>query len=234
MLVDTVVFAVAATLMLGGTLGFLLFYDRAGESFVYTLVPMSITGIAGLSYAAMAASSAGYLGDVVLQLRYLDWLLTTPLIVYYLALVAGGDARVKAFVVAADAVMIATGYAATVTTGALSLLGFAASSLAFLALVYVLIRTLGEAATDRPPAVRSMYLNLRDLTVYLWCLYPVVWLLSPAGVGLVAAADYHIVIATMDTSAKVGFNAIIAVRASGLASVTDADTPSVSTAGLRQ
>jgi len=230
MLVDTVVFGAAATLMFGGTLGFLLFYDGVQESLAYTLVPPAITGIAGLSYAAMAASSAGYIGDVVLQLRYLDWLLTTPLIVYYLALVAGGDARTKAFVVAADAVMIATGYAATVTSGALSWLGFAVSSAAFLALVYVLVKTLAAAAKDRPPAVRSMYVNLRDLTVYLWCLYPLVWLLGPAGIALIVAADYHTVIATMDTSAKVGFNAIIAVRASGLASVTDADTPTVSTA----
>lgn len=231
MLVDTAVFAIAAALMLGGTLGFVLFYDGAGESLVYKLVPPLITGIAGLSYAGMALSSAGYIGDAVLQLRYLDWLLTTPLIVYYLALVAGGDARTKAFVVAADAVMIATGYLATVTTGALSWLGFTVSSLAFLSLVYVLVKTLATAATDRPPAIRSMYLNLRDLTVYLWCLYPVIWLLSPAGIGIVAAADYHIVIATMDTSAKVGFNAVIAVRASGLASITDtdADTLSVST-----
>ena len=57
-----------------------------------------------------------------------------------------------------------------------------------------------------------MFISLRDLTVFLWVVFPLLWLLSPFGLDLLRAADHEFLLAFMDITAKGGFNLIIALR----------------------
>jgi sensory rhodopsin len=219
--VDTYVFAATAAVMLAATVVFLVY--RPSEKGRYGLIPPAITGIAGVAYVAMAASSAGLVAVDVVTARYVDWLLATPLIAYFLTLVAGAPRRTQVLAVGADAVMIAVGYVATVSTGVVKWGAFVASSAAFAVLIYVLAVSLTRTAADLPPAARGLFQSLRDLTVFLWLGFPILWVLSPAGVGVVTETDHVYMIALLDVATKVGFEAVIAVRVAAVQSIVDAN-----------
>lgn len=215
MVVEVNVFSVTAAVMLVSTLIFSLLYVKSSaKPRSYLLLPL-ITGIAGVLYAVMSLSASGAIGaDIIVEARYLDWLLTTPLIIAYIGLTAGADNRLIGKAMGADVVMIATGYVATSLSGSVSWAAFVVSSLAFGYLLYLLVTEVTAVASDRPPAVQSTFRTIRDLTIVLWCVYPILWLAGPFGFGFVRFADYHFIIAVLDLTAKVGFDAIVAIRAS--------------------
>jgi len=205
-------FGITAGAMFVGTALYLwLFSKKQGGTALY-IVPASITVIAGVAYGVMSLSELGVIGDVVLEARYVDWVITTPLIVYTLATIAGTDPRTKGKAMAADAVMIVLGYISSVTTGAVKWAAFVASSAAFVLLLYYLVTALTESAGNRPPAVEAMFMGLRDLTVFLWLAFPLLWVVGPSGFELIQATDYAYLLAFMDLTAKAGFNLIIALR----------------------
>lgn len=207
--------------MLAASVGFALVYRSSEKGGQYALIPPLIPGVAGVAYAAMAASSAGVVGtDLVVEARYVDWLLTTPLIAYYLTLVADAPMETRATAVAADVAMVVVGYVATVTAGLLKWAAFVGSSAAFVVLLYVLVVSLTRAASSLPPAAESLFRNLRDLTAFLWVVFPLLWLVSPHGTGVLTASDHYFLIALLDLSAKVGFDAVIAARLSSVESIT--------------
>lgn len=219
MLVEATVFGVNSALMFLGTAVLLWLLQRSrGDTKLY-LAPALITLVAGLAYAVMTGTALGVLPDLITEARYTDWLVTTPLIVYTLGLVAGADRRPTAVAVGADALMILLGYAATLVTGPLRWALFVASSGAFLVVVYYLLTALSDAAAGRPPAIESMFIGLRDLTLFLWVVYPVLWLVGPFGTGTLVPADYHFIIAGLDVTAKVGFELLIAFRAASIRDV---------------
>lgn len=219
MLVEAGVFAAVSAAMFVSTVGFIAFYMLGNHNDRYFFVPPAITAVAGLAYAGMAASSHGLIAaDVILELRYVDWLITTPLIVLHIGLVAGASRRTIGAAMAADAVMIAAGFVATTSTGAVSWAGFAVSSAAFLAVVYLLLTSVTAGVRGETAAVQGTFRTLRDLTIALWAVYPLIWLVGPYAGGVIALADYHFIIAVLDTTAKVGFSAIVAF---GMARVGD-------------
>lgn len=224
MLIETGVFILTAALMLLGTVLFVWWFAPTREGELLYYAAPSITLIAGVAYGLMALSSEGILGPLVLEARYVDWVITTPLIVYVLAAIAGADRQTKYRAMTADAVMIALGYVASTTTGLTKWAFFFASSGAFTVLIYYLVTALTEAASNRPPAVEAMFVGLRDLTVFLWVAFPFLWLLSPFGFGVVTFADYHFLIALMDVTAKMGFNLIIALRTRAITDVLGQDS----------
>lgn len=214
MVVELGVFSVTAAVMLASTVGFVVMYfGNRFKSRTYLLLP-GITGVAGLMYGVMALSAAGTVGNVITEARYLDWIITTPMIVAYIGLTAGADRGLIGRAVVADVVMIAVGYVASVTSAPVSWAAFAVSSAAFAYLLYLLVTEVAAVAEDKPAAVRSTFQTIRDLTVVLWLVYPVMWLIGPFGTGTVQTADYHFIIAVVDLVAKVGFDAVVAVRAS--------------------
>ena len=225
MVVELGVFSVTSAIMLVATGVFALWYLTSSQKpRSYLLLP-AITGIAGVLYAVMALSSAGTIGqNVIVEARYLDWVLTTPMIVAYIGLTAGANKRLIGKAMAADAVMIAAGYVATTVTGTARWAGFAVSMLAFIYLLYLLVTKVTAVANDRTPAVQSTFRTIRDLTIVLWCVYPILWLMGPSGFGVVRIADYHFVIASLDLTAKVGFDAIVAARAARVSTMLEDQT----------
>jgi len=108
-----------------GLLGELL--GTAVLAYGYTLVPeetrkrylllIAIPGIAIVAYALMALGfgSIQSEGHAVYVVRYVDWLLTTPLNVWFLALLAGASREDTVKLVVLQALTIVFGFAGAVT-----------------------------------------------------------------------------------------------------------------------
>jgi sensory rhodopsin len=229
MLVDTAVWAWLGVLAMGaGTIPPLwAWFSRSSETgeshAVYYLTLAGVTGVAALAYLAMALDvgtvsvSAGDL-EVV---RYVDWLVTTPLLILYLGLLARPSRRVLVGLIGVDVVIIAGGIVAAATAGTVSWVAFGVAGVAYLGLVYGLLVSLPRSASAEGDRIRAVFGTLRNITVVLWTLYPVVWLLAPTGFGLLTPATEMLVFVYLDIVSKVGFVVVAVMGADALNRLDD-------------
>ena len=200
------------------TIGLLVFVywtyttPEENRNFYYatSLVPL----IAASAYFAMATGhgSINVGGHIFFFARYIDWVFTTPLLLLDLALLALPSTRGKlgliGVLLGADVYMIVTGLIAGFLTGLDKYVWFATSTIAFLFILYVLVRLLRETRS-RGGAVRGLFRNLATLTIVLWLCYPVVWLLGTEGTGILTIQVEVILYAILDVLAKVGFGFLL-------------------------
>ena len=224
MLVDSAVWAWIGALAMGaGTVPPLwAWFSRSPEAdeshAVYYGTLAGVTGIAAVAYLVMALGfgtvslSAGEL-DIA---RYVDWLLTTPLLLLYLGLLARPSRHVLAGLIGVDVVIIAGGIAAAATTGTVSWIAFGVAGVAYLGLVYGLLVSLPRSASAAGDRVRAVFGTLRNITVVLWTLYPIVWLLAPTGLSLLTPATEMLVFVYLDVVSKVGFVVVAVAGADAL------------------
>lgn len=190
-----------------------------------TAVLIGTTGIAAVAYLVMALG----FGDVTVAgteleiVRYADWLLTTPLMLLYLGLLARADRRILAALIGVDVIVILAGIGATITGGAVGYTLFGVGTLAYLVLAVLLVRSLPRRASFDNVRIEGSFTTLRNLTVVVWSLYPVVWVLSTTGVGLLLPNTEALVVTYLDIVSKVGFVAI-AVRAIAVVADSGAET----------
>jgi sensory rhodopsin len=73
----------------------------------------------------------------------------------------------------------------------------------------------------------ATFTTVRNLTVVVWTLYPIVWILAPTGLGLLLPDTQVLVLTYLDLVSKVGF-VVVAVR--GLQSVRSLESARITTA----
>ena len=163
--------------------------------------------------------------------RYVDWLLTVPLLLIELILVmrlAQAETVSKSIKLGgAAALMILLGYPGEVSAGGIDSTRFiwgALSMVPFLYIVFSLYSSLGEAIERQPEGVRGLIRLARNLVVVSWFFYPIVYflpfVLSLDGGTTIAAIEVGYTIA--DITAKAVFGLVIfaiAVRKSELDAV---------------
>jgi len=159
--------------------------------------------------------------------RYVDWLLTVPLLLIELILVMrlSQTETVSRSVSlgGAAALMIALGYPGEVSGGIDStrLIWGALSMIPFVYIVYTLYTSLEQSISRQSSEVRGLIRLARNLTVVSWCFYPVVYfapfVLALGGGTATAAIEVGYTIA--DIVAKAVFGVVIfmiAIRKSEL------------------
>ncbi|WP_092695474.1 bacteriorhodopsin [Halorientalis regularis] len=212
---STVWFGIGASIFFLSVVLFIWFAIRRGtlSSPFYYLPPVHAT-VAGTAYIGMTAATLGMLPSVidVELLRFADWMISTPIITYYLGLLADADSSTRAVAVGTNVLMIALGYVFTILSGPLQWVAFGVSLLLFVGLVYLFIRTFGQASVGASRTAHSLFISTRDLTVTVWAVYPVVYLLGPLGAGVLQAGDLDFTVVVLDLTAKVGLMSIILLR----------------------
>jgi bacteriorhodopsin len=129
--------------------------------------------------------------------RYLDWIITTPLLLLTLLLKTGiRDLESILFFVFLDIMMIYTGILATLSTdfqekGIL----FGVSSFFYLMIFYCLLQT-------KVPRFQFYFLFLT------WLMYPIVWILHESNC-ILSNDNYDYVISAMDIFSKIGYGLIL-------------------------
>jgi bacteriorhodopsin len=221
--------------MAAGTLYFVMERgDLKPEHRIAATYAAIITFIAAIMYFIMtdivgffdqATTSADGIA-ATMPFRYIDWLLTTPLLLIEFGLiVALAGAASKGFVtriVIADIIMIVTGYLGEIgTEGELSTwVYFIISSVAWLYIVYAIFQIKLDGMPDY--AARAVKV-MRRFVMLGWAIYPIgtateeFMKLSGADVGT-AVAIAAIVYVIADVLNKVGFG-MVAVNAAKQASV---------------
>jgi bacteriorhodopsin len=201
-----------------------------------------ICAIAACAYFAMANGQgihtfvdADGTQRIVYWARYLDWALTTPLLLIGLATV--GMPRVRALhareqngriggLVGADLMMVATGlFAALSAKSHMRWSWFAISCVAFLVVLYLIVGPMRIDAISRGSDHSKLYTRLLTTLVLLWLIYPLVWIAGTEGVGTIGLGQEVAIFAVVDLLAKVGFGLMLV---SGSANLRDKDEKHVS------
>lgn len=182
----------------------------SGRYRTYYGVLAGVTGFAAVAYLTMALGLGKIeVGSGALYLpRYIDWLVTTPLLVLYLGMLCRPERRVYAALICVDVLVIGAGVVAGLLPSPYSYVAYLVGCVAYAGLLYLLLSVLPRQATLHGDRVGAVFAKLRNLTVVLWTLYPVVWVLGPLGVGLLQVGTEVMVVTYLDLISKVGFVAM--------------------------
>lgn len=151
--------------------------------------------------------------------RYVDWLLTVPLIVTELILVMklpGNEGSKKATKLAAlAAAMILLGYPGEISNITTTrLLWWGLSMIPFLIIQYELFVGLKSAIALQPVNARGLVSAARYITVFTWLFYPIVYLFPLLGLsGTTATVAVQVGYSVADVLAKAGFGIFIYIIA---------------------
>lgn len=147
--------------------------------------------------------------------RYVDWLLTVPLLLIELLLVMrlpADETRRRAWGLGLAAVlMIALGYPGeSATSNFVRAFWGTASSIPFAYIMWQLFKGLGDAIDRQPEEVRPRIRQARLLTLATWGVYPIVYMVPylderTAGIEVAVQVGYTVA----DVLAKAGFGLLI-------------------------
>ena len=155
-------------------------YFRIFDSFKEAFVSKSVGGTGTYSQAAGVSFNEGY--------RYVDWLLTVPLLLVELIAVLALARKVQSGLllrlVPAAALMIALGYPGEISgdNGLRGLFGLL-STIPFAYILYVLFVQLSKSLSTQPVSVRKTLGRLRFLLLLSWGVYPIAYLLPLLNIG---------------------------------------------------
>jgi len=163
-------------------------YLRIFDSFAHASTP-EMTGTApdAMTETGMTVVNlSGQEGSFNEAYRYVDWLLTVPLllveVVAVLALAKEVSRSLIMRLVPASAAMIALGYPGEIATGVgakdTQLLFGVLSTLPFLYILYVLFVELGKSLDRQPEGVAATIGRLRLLLIATWGVYPISYILG--------------------------------------------------------
>ena len=147
--------------------------------------------------------------------RYVDWLLTVPLLLIELILVMklneqetwAKSVRLGALA----ALMVVLGYPGEIASDfGTKWMWWGLAMVPFVIIVYELYVGLNASIATQPANVRSYIAVARNLTVASWCFYPVVFVLPMLGIaGSTAAVSVQVGYTIADVLAKAVFGVLI-------------------------
>ena len=218
-------FSVAA--MFGSMLFFILARKEVAPSYRISLILSAVVvAIAGYHYfrifqswaEAYALQGGEYIATGAgfnYAYRYVDWLLTVPLLMAELVLVMKlPDDETKSLLwklVPAAALMIALGYPGEVAAEAsVKWTWWILSMIPFCYIYYVLVAGLTSAKSRQSSKVSSMINTTIALTVIVWLFYPIAYLLPVLGLdGATAEVGLQLGNSVADILAKAGYGVLI-------------------------
>ena len=181
------------------------FSARRKEGMEFALSHFFIALWAALNYYAMITglTVSTIYGQEVYWGRYVDWIVTTPLLLISLGVIAGARPKLIAGVVGADIVMIVTGLAATVAPPPTNYVWYVISCGAFIALLWALFSEYANTAYRRSDRVKNLFTQQRNFLTVLWIAYPIVWILGAQDIDILSTGVEALLYCVLDITAKV-------------------------------
>jgi sensory rhodopsin len=226
-LITQYMFLVTTLGMAAGTIYFWLERDTISIEFRSAATIAGIyTGIAAFMYWRMS-SMVGTDGDPTALLampthfRYVDWLITTPLMLLNLMVLlqVTDEKRGLAFVmIAADIAMIIFGffgerYSKVPGMEFQAWVMFGMGCMAYLILLYMMYSVLSDAASDKVAPVKRAFLNMRLFIVIGWTIYPLCFIIGMLSEGDSFKIGRELAYNIADLINKVGLGLVALVAA---------------------
>jgi len=212
--------------MAGGVLYFAL--ERQSLAVEYQLVgtlSAAVALVAAINYFYMKSQfdigDAGQFAQFPTHFRYVDWLLTTPMLLAIVPILIGLKAGTKglmAQLIVADVIMITAGYVGETSINAelgptlVGWLFFFIAVAAFIFILFTLYATLSSAEANLPRKRAERIGTLKIFISLGWLIYPLGFLMALIWDGASGGALRELLYNIADVITKVGFG-IVAVAA---------------------
>ncbi|KTR58464.1 rhodopsin [Exiguobacterium indicum] len=210
--------------MAAGTLYFLVERNSLAPEYRSTAtVAALVTFVAAIHYYFMkqAVGESGLLSEIdgfPTEIRYIDWLVTTPLLLIKFPLLLGlkgGKGRsLLTKLVIADIIMIIGGYIGESSinlAGGFTQLGlwaYVVGCIAWFYIIYLLFTNVTKAAQDKPEPIRKALLQMRLFILIGWAIYPVGYAVTLFAPGIEVQLVRELIYNFADLINKVGFGLI--------------------------
>lgn len=210
--------------MAAGTLYFLVERNSLAPEYRSTAtVAALVTFVAAIHYYFMkqAVGESGLLSEIdgfPTEIRYIDWLVTTPLLLIKFPLLLGlkgGKGRsLLTKLVIADIIMIIGGYIGESSinlAGGFTQLGlwaYVVGCVAWFYIIYLLFTNVTKAAEDKPGPIRKALLQMRLFILIGWAIYPVGYAVTLFAPGIEVQLVRELIYNFADLINKVGFGLI--------------------------
>jgi len=201
----TVFLYVTFGLFVAATIGFFISFIVAKTEKIrnMSLIYVAITTTAATAYLSMAFQQGYVLKENGRQFyygRYVDWAITTPLLLIELFSLAGAGWNVTLIAIVFDLAMIITGlFGALSARVAMRWIWFGLGCLAMLPIIYLILVYNRRFLNDR---TRTAYTVQAVALTILWCLYPLCWGLTEGGYNI--SEDFeHLWFCILDVLAKI-------------------------------
>ncbi|KAL8722280.1 MAG: hypothetical protein Q9181_007520 [Wetmoreana brouardii] len=188
---------------------------------LFHILTAFITTFATLSYYAMAVGDGVGQNKILIKhtqkhfpdtydtiyrevywARYVDWSLTTPLLLLDLAFLAGLNGASILVAVAADVIMILTGLFAAFTVDESPKWGwYAMACIAYLVVVYQVAINGRQTAKAKDNKTATFFAAIGGFTLILWTMYPIIWGIADGSRNIDVNAEI-IAYAVLDILAK--------------------------------
>jgi len=210
--------------MIVATFAFLgLAYTKPRSDRVFHYITAGITMVAAIAYFSMA-SNLGFTPIAVefhrsahtvsgayreiFYVRYIDWFITTPLLLMDLLLTAGMPWPTLLWVVLVDEVMIVSGLVGALVVSDYKWGYFTFGCAALFYIVYQLVWEARRHANALGQDVGRVFLMCGSLTTVLWILYPVAWGVCEGG-NYISPDSEAVFYGVLDLFAKPVFGALL-------------------------
>lgn len=177
------------------------------------LIAIFIPIWSGLVYMAMAISQGKVevAGQITHYARYIDWIVTTPLLLLALSLTAmqfiKKDWVLISSLMGTQVIVIVTGLVADLSERSWArYLWYICGVVAFLIVLQGIWGPLRAKSKLQEPALSKLYDRLLIYFTVFWVAYPVVWIIGPSGFGLIGQTTDTALFCLLPFFSKVGFS----------------------------
>jgi len=191
---------------------------------VFHYITAAITLVASIAYFSMGSNLGWTPIDVefpraigsqvagvnreIFYVRYIDWFITTPLLLMDLLLTAALPWPTVLFVILIDEVMIVTGLVGALVRSSYKWGYFTFGCVALLYILYVLVWEARRHANTMGQDVGKAFLYCGCLTAFLWTLYPIAWGVCEGG-NVITPDSEAVFYGILDLLAKPVFGALL-------------------------
>lgn len=217
---ETILYLGTAGMALGAIIIAAIGFSLPNHERHHVTASFFVCAIAACAYFAMATGTGTWMvgGEPVFYARYVDWIVTTPLLLLGLLTVGlapvtgGGEAArtrngLIGWVLGADILMIATGLVASLRQqNDDRWIWYIISCVFFLLVLWALF---GPVKQHLEQKMAPLYMRLLGILTVLWFIYPILWVLGTEGTGTLDLTGEIAVFAVIDVLAKVGFGIVL-------------------------
>ncbi|TKA65137.1 hypothetical protein B0A55_12325 [Friedmanniomyces simplex] len=190
---------------------------------IFHYITAAITLVASIAYFSMGSNLGWTPIDVeflranskvqginreIFYVRYIDWFITTPLLLMDLLLTAAMPWPTVLYIILVDEVMIVTGLVGALVKSSYKWGYFAFGCAALAYIVWVLVWEARKHANSMGPDVGKAFLYCGSLTAFLWILYPISWGLCEGG-NVITPDGEAVFYGVLDLFAKPVFGALL-------------------------
>lgn len=179
------------------------------EYLVATFIPIW----SGLAYMAMALGQGKVevAGQLVHYARYIDWIVTTPLLLLALSWTAmyyiAKDWTLIGSLMGTQAIVVVAGLVADLSTmDWMRYLWYTCGVVAFLIVLWGIWVPLRAKTRGQGVEISRLYDRLLIYFTMLWISYPITWLIGPSGLGWVNQTIETLLFCVLPFFSKVGFS----------------------------